>query len=63
MDRGKQISKPLNTGWIDSHVACVREWVANRTTRSKTQRLDFCRPLAGKPAKEEPKHEGQSVEI
>ena len=29
MDRGKQISKPLNTGWIDSHVACVREWVAN----------------------------------
>ena len=21
--------KPLNTGWIDEHVACVREWVAN----------------------------------
>ena len=29
MYRGKQIFKPLNTGWIDSHVACVREWVAN----------------------------------
>lgn len=27
--RGKQIFKPLNTGWIDEHVACVREWVAN----------------------------------
>ena len=27
--RGKEIFKPLNTGWIDSHVACVREWVAN----------------------------------
>ena len=29
MYRGKQIFKPLNTGWIDAHVACVREWVAN----------------------------------
>ena len=29
MYRGKQIFKPLNTGWIDDHVACVREWVAN----------------------------------
>ena len=29
MYRGKAIFKPLNTGWIDSHVACVREWVAN----------------------------------
>ena len=29
MFRGKAIFKPLNTGWIDSHVACVREWVAN----------------------------------
>ena len=29
MYRGKQIFKPLNTGWIDEHVACVREWVAN----------------------------------
>ena len=27
--RGKQIFKPLNTGWIDEHVACVREWVSN----------------------------------
>lgn len=27
--RGKEIFKPLNTGWIDSHVACVREWIAN----------------------------------
>ncbi len=29
MFRGKAIFKPLNTGWIDDHVACVREWVAN----------------------------------
>lgn len=27
--RGKEIFKPLNTGWIDDRVACVREWVAN----------------------------------
>ena len=27
--RGKAIFKPLNTGWIDGHVACVREWIAN----------------------------------
>ena len=27
--RGKAIFKPLNTGRIDVHVACVREWVAN----------------------------------
>lgn len=27
--RGKEIFKPLNTGWIDEHVACVREWIAN----------------------------------
>lgn len=26
---GKEIFKPLNTGWIDENVACVREWVAN----------------------------------
>lgn len=26
MYRGKEIFKPLNTGWIDEHVACVREW-------------------------------------
>ena len=29
MFRGTEIFKPLNTGWIDEHVACVREWVAN----------------------------------
>ena len=27
--KGTQIFKPLNTGRIDEHVACVREWVAN----------------------------------
>ena len=29
MYRGREIFKPLNTGWVDDHVACVREWVAN----------------------------------
>ncbi len=29
MYRGKGIFKPLNTGWIDERVACVREWIAN----------------------------------
>ena len=29
MYRGKEIFKPLNTGWIDEHTASVREWVAN----------------------------------
>ena len=29
MYRGKRIFKPLGTGRIDEHVACVREWVAN----------------------------------
>ena len=29
MYRGKEIFKPLNTGWIDENVASVREWVAN----------------------------------
>ena len=29
MYRGKEIFEPLNTGWIDENVACVREWVAN----------------------------------
>ena len=29
MYRGREIFKPLNTGWVDEHVACVREWVAN----------------------------------
>ena len=28
-DRGKEIFKPLNTGWIDDHTACIREWIAN----------------------------------
>lgn len=27
--RGKEIFKPLNTGRIDEHVACIREYVAN----------------------------------
>lgn len=25
--RGKAIFKPLNTGHIDEHVSCVREWM------------------------------------
>ena len=29
MYRGKEIFKPLNTGWINANIACVREWVAN----------------------------------
>ena len=29
MYRGTEIFQTLNTGWIDGHVACVREWVAN----------------------------------
>ena len=29
MFRGRAIFKPLNTGWIDEHAACVREWIAN----------------------------------
>ncbi len=24
---GTEISKPLNTGWIDESVACAREWL------------------------------------
>ncbi len=27
--RGKEIFKPLNTGAIDEHVGCIREYVAN----------------------------------
>lgn len=27
--RGKEIFKPLNTGWIDERVSCIREWIAN----------------------------------
>ncbi len=40
---GKEIFKPLNTGWIDEHVACVREWVANiffYTKNGKTIMVD-----------------------
>ena len=40
---GKEIFKPLNTGWIDEHVACVREWVANiffYTKNGKTIMID-----------------------
>ena len=29
MYRGKEIFKPLNTGWIDDNVACIREYIAN----------------------------------
>ena len=41
--RGKAIFKPLNTGWIDDRVACVREWVANiffYTKNGKTIMID-----------------------
>ena len=27
--RGKEIFKRLNTGRIDDHVSCIREWIAN----------------------------------
>ena len=27
--RGKEIFKPLNTGFIDEKVGCIREYVAN----------------------------------
>ena len=27
--RGKEVFKPLGTGWIDERVACVREYIAN----------------------------------
>ena len=43
MFRGRAIFKPLNTGWIDDHVACVREWVANiffYTKNGKTIMID-----------------------
>lgn len=29
MFRGKEIFKPLNTGYIDERVSCIREYVAN----------------------------------
>lgn len=27
--RGKEVFKPLNTGMIDEHVKCLREYIAN----------------------------------
>ena len=27
--RGKEVFKPLNTGVIDEHVKCLREYIAN----------------------------------
>lgn len=27
--KGKEILKPLNTGWVDSHVCCIREYGVN----------------------------------
>ncbi len=41
--RGKEIFKPLNTGRIDDHVSCVREYVANiffYTKNGKTIMID-----------------------
>lgn len=41
--RGKEIFKPLNTGWIDEKVSAVREWVANvffYTKNGKTIMID-----------------------
>ena len=41
--RGKEIFKPLNTGRIDEHAACVREWIANiffYTKNGKTIMID-----------------------
>ena len=38
MYRGKEIFKPLNTGWIDDHVACVREWVPTSSSTAKAIR-------------------------
>lgn len=29
MFKGKEIFKPLNTGFIDERVSCIREYVAN----------------------------------
>lgn len=37
--RGKGIFKPLNTGWIDEHVAAVREYVANIYFYKKGERI------------------------
>ena len=43
MFRGKAIFKPLNTGWIDEHVACVREWIANVARVSMKDELEIIR--------------------
>lgn len=43
MYRGKEIFKPLNTGWINENVACVREYIANiffYTKNGKTIMID-----------------------
>lgn len=43
MYRGKEIFKPLNTGWIDDNVACIREYIANiffYTKNGKTIMID-----------------------
>ena len=37
MYRGKEIFKPLNTGWVDEHVACVREWQISSSTARATR--------------------------
>lgn len=34
--RGKEIFKPMNTGRIDEHVSCVREYIANIFFTPKT---------------------------
>lgn len=34
--RVKEIFKPLNTGWIDEHTACVREWIASIFSTPRT---------------------------
>ena len=34
--RGKEIFKPLATGWIDDNVACVREWWRIFSSTAKT---------------------------
>ena len=43
--RGKAIFKPLNTGRIDEHVACIREWVANIFIAALTAAAFFLRKL------------------
>ena len=38
MYRGKEIFKPLNTGWVDEHVACVRDRKSTRLNSSHPSR-------------------------